>query len=132
MRAASRCVHACYSIGVLWHAGVVDEHDPADAMADDPTRRAGGASHVGIRELRNRVAAVVRRAAAGDEIVVTVDGRPVARLSPLEPRGPATLDDLVAAGLVEPPGRSDRPPPPPPAMVPVDLDIDTVLDEVRR
>lgn len=102
------------------------------SLPPDRTQGASAASHVGIRELRNQVAAVVRRAAAGDEVVVTVDGRPVARLVPLEPQGSATLDDLVAAGLVAPPGRSDRPPPPPPAIVPIDLDIDTVLDEVRR
>ncbi|MFN3215662.1 MAG: type II toxin-antitoxin system Phd/YefM family antitoxin [Acidimicrobiales bacterium] len=98
----------------------------------DRARLDSGADHVGIRELRNQVAAVVRRAASGDDVVVTVDGRPVARLVPLEPQGRATLDDLVAAGLVEPPGRADRPPPPPPAMVPIDLDIDAVLDEIRR
>jgi prevent-host-death family protein len=98
----------------------------------DRSRSDSGASHVGVRELRNQVAAVVRRAASGDEVVVTVDGRPVARLVPLEPQGRATLDDLVAAGVVEPPGRPDRPSPPAPAMVPIDLDIDAVLDEVRR
>src|SRR5688500_7438779 len=60
---------------------------------------------VGIRELRNDVAAVVRRAGAGERVVVTVDGRPVAQLGPLEPAG-LTLDDLVATGLVRPPSRS--------------------------
>jgi prevent-host-death family protein len=109
----------------------MDEHTETPSPVDC-ARSDSGASHVGIRELRNQVAAVVRRAASGDEVVVTVDGRPVARLVPLEPQGRATLDDLVAAGLVEPPGRPDRPPPPPPAMIPVDLDIDAVLDEVRR
>lgn len=104
------------------------------ARDDDHGVDAGGsaASRVGIRELRNQVAAVVRRAAGGDEVVVTVDGRPVARLGPLVPSQRATLADLVAAGLVEPPGRSDRPPAPAPALVPIDLSIDDVLDEVRR
>lgn len=105
---------------------------PEPRLPVDGARRDSGANQVGIRELRNQVAAVVRRAGSGDEVVVTVDGHPVARLVPLEPHGRATLDDLVAAGLVEPPGRPDRPPPPPPAMIPVDLDIDAVLDEVRR
>ena len=45
----------------------------------------GAENRVGIRELRNQVAAVVRRAAAGERVVVTVDGRPVAQLGPLEP-----------------------------------------------
>ena len=38
---------------------------------------------IGIRELRNHVAAVVRRAAAGERIVVTVDGVAMAQLGPL-------------------------------------------------
>ncbi len=38
---------------------------------------------VGVRELRNSVAAVVRRAAAGERLVITVDGRPAAQLGPL-------------------------------------------------
>jgi prevent-host-death family protein len=91
---------------------------------------------VGIRELRNQVAAVVRRAAAGERIVVTVDGVPAAMLGPLEPAtaGDLTLDDLVAAGLVLPPGRAerDRPPPPPePAAMPVDVRTARALADVR-
>jgi prevent-host-death family protein len=88
---------------------------------------------VGIRELRNNVAAVVRRAAAGERIVVTVDGVATAQLGPLEPDGGVTLDDLIAAGLVLPPGRTDRP-----AVaagdvedVPVDVRPDGVLDDLR-
>jgi len=87
---------------------------------------------VGIRELRNQVAAVVRRAAAGERIVVTVDGIPVAQLAPLEPdRAGVTLDDLVAAGLVEPPGRLGRPATRRLLALPVDASVDRVLDELR-
>ncbi|MEO1064252.1 MAG: type II toxin-antitoxin system prevent-host-death family antitoxin [Actinomycetota bacterium] len=86
---------------------------------------------VGIRELRNRVAAVVRRAEGGERIVVTVDGRPAARLVPIEPEGEPTLDDLVAAGLLRGPQRSDRPAAPDPADVPIDARVDGVLDELR-
>ena len=35
------------------------------------------------RELRNNVSEVLRRAEAGERIVVTVDGRPVAELGPV-------------------------------------------------
>lgn len=91
-----------------------------------------GAAQVGVRELRADLAAMVRRAAAGDRIVVTVDGVAVAQLAPLQPSGPPGLDDLVAAGLVHAPRRRDRPAAPPPAVVPVDVRIDQVLDEVRR
>src|SRR5690606_14171409 len=37
---------------------------------------------VGARELRQNLAAVLRQAAAGERIVVTVDGKPVAQLGP--------------------------------------------------
>ena len=64
---------------------------------------------VGIRVLRNNVAAVVRRAAAGERIVVTVDGVPTAQLGPLEPATGPTIDDLVASGLVVPPAGATDP-----------------------
>lgn len=90
-----------------------------------------GRLRVGIRELRNQVAAVVRRAEAGDRVVITVDGRPVAQLGPLEPDGRPTLDDLVASGLARPPRRHDRPPAPDPVDPPIDARSGTVLDELR-
>jgi prevent-host-death family protein len=99
------CVHACYGPAV---------------------------DRVGIRELRNNVAAVVRRAAAGERIAVTVDGVPAAQLGPLEPGGGAlTLDDLIAAGLARPPGRADHPGEPGAEDVPVDARPDAVLDALR-
>lgn len=86
---------------------------------------------VGIRELRNNVAAVVRRAASGERLVVTVDGKPVAMLGPLEPTNAATLDDLIAAGLVDPPRRSLRPEAPTRTDLPVDVRVGRVLEEIR-
>lgn len=84
-----------------------------------------------MRELRNQVAAVVRRAGAGERIVITVDGRPIAQLGPLEPAGAPDLDDLANAGLVVPARRSDRPAPPDPIDAPVDARSDRVLDDLR-
>jgi prevent-host-death family protein len=90
------------------------------------------ASRVAVRQLRNEVAAVVRRAGAGERVVVTVDGRPVAQLGPLEPAGRPTLDDLVASGLVEPPRSDHRPPADPPLLrFQVDSRPDRLLREVR-
>jgi prevent-host-death family protein len=86
---------------------------------------------LGIRELRADLAAMVRRAGAGERIVVTVDGAPVAQLAPLAPTGPATLADLVAAGAVRAPRRRDRPPAPEPALVPVDIRPTDALEEIR-
>ena len=91
-----------------------------------------GLAKVGVRELRANVAALVRRASSGERIVVTSDGVPVAVLGPLSPAAEGvTMDDLVAAGLVVPPGRGDRPPAPEPATLPIDTRSSRVLDELR-
>ena len=82
----------------------------------------------GIRELRQQLPSVVKRAAAGEEVVVTVGGVPAARLVPLGGAGP-TLDDLVALGLVRAPRR--RGSLPQPEQVPVDARTDRALREVR-
>ena len=93
-----------------------------------------GLAKVGVRELRANVAALVRRASSGERIVVTSDGVPVAVLGPLVPAaGAVTLDDLVAAGLLVPPG---RPAPsageaPEPVGLPIDTRSSRVLDELR-
>ena len=83
---------------------------------------------LGIRELRAALPAAVQRAAAGEEVVVTVNGRPAARLVPLGGSGP-TLDDLVALGLVRAPRR--RGGVPDPVEVPVDARTDRALRELR-
>lgn len=52
------------------------------------------------KELRNQISEVLRRAEAGEEITITVSGRPVARLGPVRPREwvpSAQLDELWAA-----------------------------------
>ena len=84
-----------------------------------------------MRELRNNVAAVLLRAAAGERIVVTVDGAPVAQLGPVEPSGAPTLDDLVATGLVEPPRRPGPAADPHPIDPAVDIRLDDVLADLR-
>lgn len=86
---------------------------------------------VGIRELRNAVSSLVRRAEAGERIIITVDGRPAAQLGPLTPdRAGATLDDLAVAGLIEPPrGLADGFPDPYP--VPADISLDRLIEQIR-
>ena len=92
-----------------------------------------GLAKVGVRELRANVAALVRRAASGERIVVTTDGVPVAVLGPLQPdaRAGVTVHDLIAAGLLVPPGRAARPAEPEPVNLPVDTRSNRVLDELR-
>jgi prevent-host-death family protein len=57
-------------------------------------------TEVASRELRNRTRLLLDRVAAGEQITITVDGRPVARLVPLEPRPRwMTRDAFVAQVL---------------------------------
>jgi prevent-host-death family protein len=55
---------------------------------------------LGIRELRAHLSRYLKEVEAGEEIVVTDRGRPVARITPAKRR--SRFDELVAAGLVEP------------------------------
>ena len=90
------------------------------------------AFQVGIRQLRADVAAAVRRAGAGEHIVVTVGGRPVASLGPLATAdGVVRLDDLVARGLVIAPRRAGTWTPPEPVAVWSGSRIDRLLREIR-
>jgi len=67
---------------------------------------------VGIRQLRANASAFLGRAQAGERIVITVGGRSVAQLGPIDPQdGAPTLHDLAARGLVIAPRRDDRPEP---------------------
>lgn len=85
-----------------------------------------------MRELRANAATMVRRAGAGERIVITVAGRPVAQLGPLEPVGPEpTLEDLAARGLVVLARRDDRPAPEPALPLWAGTRLDRVLREVR-
>ena len=77
---------------------------------------------IGMRQLRADLATALRRAAAGEELVVTVSGEPVARLAPVagrtsDPAAPnsggtdpaETVRLLVASGALLAPRRSGRP-----------------------
>ncbi|BBZ64892.1 antitoxin VapB46 [Mycolicibacterium insubricum] len=62
-------------------------------------------TEVGIRALKQNASAVVAEAAAGETIIVTDRGRPVAQLTPL-PASP--LQRLLASGRARPPRRDIR------------------------
>lgn len=63
-------------------------------------------TEIGVRELHDQLSRYVRHAAEGGEVVVTMRGKRVARLSPLEIGDP--LAELRARGLVQEPSRSKR------------------------
>jgi len=58
---------------------------------------------VGVRELRQNLSVYLRRVQRGERLEVTEHGRPVAVLGPIGASA-STLDRLVAAGRVVPPG----------------------------
>ena len=57
---------------------------------------------VGIRELRNNLHSWLERVKAGEEVVVTERGKPIAQLTPLD-SGRQKLQELIDLGLVRPP-----------------------------
>jgi len=63
---------------------------------------------VGIRELRAGLSRWIEQVQAGEELVVTDRGTPVARVVPIDRT--SAYERLVAAGLLVPPrvGRRDR------------------------
>jgi len=62
---------------------------------------------VGVRDLKNNLSRYLNRVKAGEEVIVTEHGRPVARLSALdEPSN--RLAALIASGAVRPPKNRTR------------------------
>lgn len=85
------------------------------------------------RTLRGQLAQALRRAESGERIVVTVGGRPVAQLGPVEAdtdRRP-TIEDLVARGLLTPARRDDRPEPTLTVPLWAGARVDRLLREAR-
>lgn len=86
-----------------------------------------------VRTLRAELASALRRAEAGERIVVTVGGRPVAQLGPVETVADQqpTIDDLVARGLLVRSRRDDRPAPTLTVPLWAGARLDRLLREVR-
>ena len=61
---------------------------------------------VGVRELRENLRTWLDRVKAGDQIVVTERGKPVARLEAVDPE--SRLAELIRLGIVRPPLRRER------------------------
>lgn len=89
-------------------------------------------AEMGMRQVRADLAAVLRRAGAGERVTVTVDGRPVAQVVPMsaDEHGPS-INDLVARGLVLAPRRRGDFTPLDPIILYTGSRIDHALREVR-
>ena len=68
-------------------------------------------ANIGIRALRDALSKHLAAVAEGATITVTNQGRPVARIVPIDAQTP--LERLVAEGVVTLPQRSKRPAPEP-------------------
>ena len=83
---------------------------------------------VGIRALKQNASAVVAQAAAGDIVVITDRGRPVAMLVPYKE---SRIQAMIDAGLATPPTRSIKDLPPPAPLEPGQRPLTEVLREMR-
>lgn len=83
---------------------------------------------VGIRALKQNASAVVAQAAAGETVVITDRGRPVAQLVPL-PTSP--LAEMIASGRARLPKRSIKDLPPPLKRGPGERPLSDVIREMR-
>lgn len=89
-------------------------------------------AHIGVRELRAALSTYLRRAQQGERVVVTVDGTPVAQLSPLGGSlDGVTLSDLVARGAVVAPRRRGDWVPGDPLFLTSGARVDRAVREVR-
>jgi len=65
---------------------------------------------VGLRELRQQASELVRQAEAGEEVIITVSGRPSARLVPVAPQTWRTYAEVadIFHGPADPEWEADR------------------------
>jgi len=88
---------------------------------------------MGVRDLRAQLAAVVRRAGSGERIVVTVDGRPVAQVGPIDGDDLAgSLRELVSRHLVTAPRRRGDFMLPEPLSLYSGVRVERAVSEIRR
>ena len=91
-----------------------------------------GLGPLGARAWRSGLSAAARRDGTGERIVITVGGRPVAQLGPLEPTDEqVTLEALAARGQVVLARRVDRPAPEFSMPLWAGTRIDQLIREVR-
>ena len=88
--------------------------------------------HVGIRELREQSATYVKRAQAGEEVVISVHGKPAATLGPIRTNAPTlTMTELAATLAIIAPRRRGEFTLTAPLAINTGTRIDQALREVR-
>jgi prevent-host-death family protein len=87
---------------------------------------------IAVRELRNQASSVVRRARAGERMLITVDGVPVAEIGPVRAtERAASLPELIASGAVHGPRSRTAARPPQPVPAPSGGSSSSVLRDLR-
>jgi prevent-host-death family protein len=81
-----------------------------------------------VRELNQHTSAVLARVAGGEIVEITVNGRPAARLVPVEQ--PDGLDDLVRRGRIIP-ATDTGPIPLPPGRPDLLIDSTDIVSDLR-
>jgi prevent-host-death family protein len=87
---------------------------------------------VTIRQLRNDVSHIVRRANAGERLIITSNGVAVAEIRPLEKRlAEPSLEQMYATGELNAPRTQTKPPPATPIELDGALTSEAILDGLR-
>lgn len=70
----------------------------------------GGVTTIGLRELRQHASELLRRVEGGEQVLITVAGRPSARLVPVSPRAWRSWNDVadIFHGPADPHWEADR------------------------
>jgi len=132
-RAGAKLTDCCSN---SWRSTHIELRTPKYTFAyslvmDEPERTGAAVDQAPTLGVRSDLAKHLKRAEAGERIIVTVDNRAVAQLGPVVANSHPSLGELIAAGLVEPPRRRDRPDPPPADTLATGLTPDRVLRELR-
>ena len=90
-----------------------------------------GVNKIAMSVLRKELAGFLRRAKNGERMIITVDGKPIAQIGPLEPNGSLDMDQLVTSGLVNEPTSVSSTKKPAQMSFPIDVSIETILSEMR-
>lgn len=88
---------------------------------------------VSVRQLRNDVSRVLRRVGAGERLIVTSNGVPVAELGPIQARdSERTIEEMIAAGELIAPRSRAEPRLATPTTFSGSMTTEEILEEHRR
>lgn len=86
-----------------------------------------------VRELRNQASRVVRRARAGERLIITVDGIAAAEIGPVSAASRApSFEELIATGAIVAARIRTPPPPPEPLRAPSGMSSADALAQLRE